>query len=152
MTADERGFLATLDTNPNDHTARAAYADWLDEQGRRYEAAIERGRAGLSEVYFKIRRKSDGLFSEGRSPSQSRVRWSAKGKTWRRMNDVRAHMLNLKDGKSYGGTPWNDIEVVLHEVRVVFTAALPVSVANGTLSSRGANVIITEPNADHAEG
>ncbi|MDY3558491.1 TIGR02996 domain-containing protein [Gemmata sp. JC673] len=93
MTADERGFLATLDTNPNDHTARAAYADWLDEQGRRYEAALERGRAGLSEVYFKIRRKSDGLFSEGAEPRGVK-KWSALGKMWPKLHVLQAHLIS----------------------------------------------------------
>ena len=152
MTAEERAFLKSLEDDPADTTTRAAYADWLDEHNRPYEAAVQRGHAGLSEVLFKVRRKSDGLFSEGRPPSSHTIKWSAKGKPWRRAMDVRAHMLNLPDRTTYGGTPWDDVEVVMQEVRVVFAVTLPVPVATAPrLSGRG-EITITEPIAESVEG
>lgn len=33
MTADERGFLATILAEPDDNTHRLVYADWMDEHG-----------------------------------------------------------------------------------------------------------------------
>jgi uncharacterized protein (TIGR02996 family) len=123
MTADEKGFRLALKKNPADTTARCAYADWLEEHQRPYEAAQQRAKAGQSEVYYKIRRKSDGLFSNGNKGGTA-MGWSEGGKMWRRLTDLLAHMRGLSD-KTYGGTPWKDLEVVLFEVRVTFTATLP---------------------------
>jgi uncharacterized protein (TIGR02996 family) len=128
MTADEKGFLAALKKNPKDATARGAYADWLDEHERPYEAALQRGKAGLSEVYYKIRRKTDGLFSTGtRSSSWVPMGWSQNGKMWRKLSDLLGHMRGLVDTKTYGRTAWKDIEVVFVEVRVTYTTTLPVT-------------------------
>ncbi len=130
MNPEEQGFLLSLKENPDDTTARSAYADWLDEHDRPYEALLQRDKAGVSEVWFKLRRKSDGLFSDGR-PASSRqsVRWSAKGKMWRKLSDLRSHMLNMRDRSAYGGkTPWDDLEIVVIEVRVVTAAVLPILV------------------------
>jgi uncharacterized protein (TIGR02996 family) len=135
MTADEKGFLAALRANPDDATARSAYADWLDEHDRPYEALLQRDKAGVSEAWFKLRRKSDGLFSDGR-PASSRqgVRWSTKGKMWRKLSDLRSHMLNMRDKSAYGGqTPWEDLEVVVIEVRAATAAVLPVVVTRNPL-------------------
>jgi uncharacterized protein (TIGR02996 family) len=41
----ERQFIKTLTENPRDAAARAAYADWLEEQGRDYTASQVRGTA-----------------------------------------------------------------------------------------------------------
>jgi uncharacterized protein (TIGR02996 family) len=41
MTTEEAGFLITLKQNPDDATARSAYADWLDEHDRPYEALLK---------------------------------------------------------------------------------------------------------------
>jgi uncharacterized protein (TIGR02996 family) len=129
MTSEENGFLLTLKKNPDDSTAHSAYADWLDEHDRHYEAILQRDKAGVSEVWFKLRRKSDGLFSEGRSTSRHRpVRWSAKGKMWRRLSDLRSHMANMRDSTSYGNTPWTDLEVVVIEIRTSAAAVLPILV------------------------
>jgi uncharacterized protein (TIGR02996 family) len=127
MTADEKGFLLAIKKNPDDTTARSAYADWLDEHERPYEAMLQRAKAGLSEVYFQLRRKSDGLFSTGqRSRPRTPIRWAAKGKMWRKLADLHSHMRGLWDSKTYSGTPWSDVEVVVVEVRITFSAALPI--------------------------
>src|SRR5262245_21602668 len=129
MTSEERGFLAAIKENPGDVTARGAYADWLDEHDRHYEAVLQRGEANLSEVYFKLRRKSDGLFSEGRTASARQpIKWTTKGKMWRRLSDLRSHMANMRPRNDYGGkVPWSDLEVVVFEVRLTVAATLPIS-------------------------
>lgn len=38
----ERKFAAALRNCPNDETARAAYSDWLEEQGREESASLVR--------------------------------------------------------------------------------------------------------------
>lgn len=153
MTSEESGFLTAIKASPKDSTARRAYADWLEEQNRPYEAALQRGQAGLSDVYFKVRRKSDGLFSDGNPSGRGQaLKWSAVGKTWKRALDVRAHMLNLRDKGTYYGTPWDDIEVVMQEVRVVFTATLPVEASQSPFGPWVSDIVIkaptTEPEGD----
>jgi len=129
MDAEERGFLAAIEKNPDDATARAAYADWLEEHERPYEAALQRGKAGLSEVFFKIRRKSDGLFSTAqRAHASAPMKWATTGKMWRKVGDLHSHMRNLSDSRTYAGTPWEDIEVAVMEVRVTYSTALPIAV------------------------
>jgi uncharacterized protein (TIGR02996 family) len=133
MDAEEKGFLAAIKKNPKDATARSAFADWLDEHERPYEAALQRAKAGLSEVYYKIRRKKDGLFSTG-SKGWATMGWSEGGKMWRRLTDLLAHMRGIGgSSRDYGGTPWRDLEVVFCEVRVTFTATLPLK----TVTPRG---------------
>src|SRR5262245_33145268 len=120
MTGEENGFLLALKKNPKDATARGAYADWLEEHDRLYEAALQRDKAGLSEVWFKFRRKSDGLFSGGTASSSGRISWSAKGKMWRRLADLRSHLSRYVRARAYygnskpvlyGDTAWEDLEV-----------------------------------------
>ena len=123
MDAEEKGFLQSLKKNPKDVATHSAYADWLDEHDRQYEAALQRGKAGLSEVYYKIRRKSDGLFSTG-NKWQATMSWSAGGKMWQRLIDLHSHLRGLSDIRTYGGTKWDDLEVVFVEVRVTYTATL----------------------------
>lgn len=126
MTADEKGFLKALKKDPKDVATLSAFADWLDEHERPYEAAVQRGKAGLSEVFYKIRRKADGLFSTGkREWSGAPMGWAATGKMWRKLVDLHAHMRELTDTRSYGGTKWDNVEAVFVEVRVVYTTALP---------------------------
>ena len=80
MDAEEKGFLSALKKDPNDATARGAYADWLDEHGRAHEAMLQRASAGLSEIRYKIRRTSDGLFSEGAEGHHEGNRpWTTRG-------------------------------------------------------------------------
>ena len=134
MTADEKGFLHALEQNPDDATARAAYADWLEEHGRRYEAILQRGRAGISEVYFKLRRKSDGLFSD--CDTHKPGGWSTKGKLWRELSSLRPHMASYERSHRWGpvrmaapylgNTSWDDLEVVVVELRHVEGVTLPV--------------------------
>ena len=147
MTADEKGFLATLKKNPQDVTARAAYADWLDEHERPYEAALQRSKAGLSEVFFQIRRKSDGLFSTGnRANAYSPMKWAAKGKMWRKLTDLHSHIRGMMDTTSYGGTPWEGIEVVVTEVRVTYSTALPVVKQQHPRWPMATQITVVEPH------
>jgi uncharacterized protein (TIGR02996 family) len=113
--AEERGFLAALKQDPKDATSRLAYADWLEEHDRSYEAMLQRVKAGVSEARFKIRRKSDGLFSEGYNG-----RWSHKGKEWRTLSTVKGFFTtNAGSPRLMDNTNWEDVEVVVFEVRVL---------------------------------
>ncbi len=124
--SEEAGFLAALERHPGDAAARGAYADWLDEHDRGYEALLQRGKAGISEVYFKLRRKSDGLFSDG--PGRKAIQWSAKGRVWRRLSDLHGHLKSaLRFEGKYAETPGKDLEVVAIEVRPAVAAILPVA-------------------------
>src|SRR5262249_20729322 len=110
--AEERGFLASLKQNPKDTTSRLAYADWLEEHDRPYEAMLQRVKAGGSEGRFKVRRKSHGLFFDGKGG------WSTKGKDWRQLGHVRGHFTSDSYNARYYGTKWDDLEVVVFEIRV----------------------------------
>lgn len=57
MNKIEKEFLRQAQ---NDHTLYGPYADWLEEQGRKYDAARYRAKAGLSRIRYIIRKKSDG--------------------------------------------------------------------------------------------
>jgi uncharacterized protein (TIGR02996 family) len=148
MTAEEKGFLASIKKDSNDATVRGAYADWLDEHDRPYEALLQRDKAGVSEAWFKLRRKSDGLFSEGLAAGRRGVRWSAKGKMWRKLGDLRGHLVGLRHHSKYGGdTPWEELEVVVIEIRLAVTATLPVQVTTspGTGSWSYRTITVVEP-------
>lgn len=156
MTSEERGFVSAIKKSPKDATARGAYADWLDEHGRPYEALLQRGKAELSEVYFKVRRKSDGLFSEGSGTSGGK-HWSTKGKMWRQLHVLRSHFRNYiqlhrgwrargAEVKYYDDTDWDDLEIVVVEVRVTVGAVLPLTFRRDT--SGPVEVTITEPLGD----
>ncbi len=153
MTGDEKGFLAAIKKTPGDATARGAYADWLEEHDRPYEAALQRDKAGLSEVYFKLRRKSDGLYSGGRSASHSQpIRWAAKGKMWRKLSDLRSHVaghVRIRSaygrGQLYGDTPWDDLEVVVIEIRENAIAALPLTGPDAKQPNRDITIVTPEP-------
>jgi uncharacterized protein (TIGR02996 family) len=157
MTADEKGFLHAIEADPNDATARGAYADWLEEHGRRYEAIQQRGAAGISEVYFKLRRKSDGLFSE--CDAHKRVPWTAKGKAWHDLDRLRAHMASYARSHAYGNRPvlylgqtaWDDLEVVVVELRQVEGATLPVRYAEEWFGSRR-SITVDFPTPAAGEG
>lgn len=152
MTAEERGFLTAIKKNANDATARGAYADWLDEHDRPYEAALQRSKAGLSEVFFQIRRKSDGLFSTGHRPNAySPMKWAPKGKMWRKLADLHSHIRGLMDTTSYGGTPWSDVEVVFIEVRVTYTATLPVEKQTHPRWPTSTQITVVEPLGEGTE-
>lgn len=136
-TNEERGFESAIRENPKDVATRLAYADWLEEQGRPYDALLQRVKGGISEARYRIRRKSDGLFSTGWP-----IQWTAKGKDWKRLGDVRTHFTGCSYYDEYADTPWSDIEVVVYEVRVQLAASLPV--LREKLGGR-AEVIVQEP-------
>jgi uncharacterized protein (TIGR02996 family) len=154
MTAEETGFLRAIKQNPADATARGAYADWLDEHDRSYEAALQRSKAGLSEVFFKLRRKSDGLFSTAQRPNaRAPMRWDTKGKMWRKIDDLHSHMRGLTSTRtSYAGTPWSDLEVVVLEVRVTYTTTLPVAEQKHPRWENSTQITVVEPLGAGAEG
>jgi uncharacterized protein (TIGR02996 family) len=136
---EERAFLKAIKEDASDTTSRLAYADWLEEQGRKLDALEQRVKGGVSEAQYKLRRKSDGLFSEGKGD-----RWSAQGKSWRRLADIKAHLAACSWFKSYGrGTPWSDLEIVVFEVRPHPVANLAFSLRGGTLYRR--EVVIERP-------
>jgi uncharacterized protein (TIGR02996 family) len=126
-TTEERGFLKAIKENPRDVATRLAYADWLEEQNRPYDALQQRVKAGISEMRFKLRRKSDGLFSDAGWPT---IEWSEKGKDWRRIGDAKGHLTGFSRGQpDYGGVPWADVEIVVFEVRIQPVATMALSLA-----------------------
>ena len=156
VSPDEAGLVAFVQANPDDTTARAALADWLDEHDRPLDAAKQRDAAGISEVYYKLRRKSDGLFSEGREQSRGTgidivYRWSTKGKSWRRLEDLRAHLAALRPwsrtygGRGKAGTSWTDLEVVVVEVRAVTLAHLPITFGKPGQDRGAKSVVVGAP-------
>jgi uncharacterized protein (TIGR02996 family) len=135
----ERGFLAALKDDAKDVTTRLAYADWLEEHDRPYEAMLQRIKAGVSEARFKIRRKSDGLFFDRTGG------WSEKGKDWKQLGHIRAHFTRESHASHYYGAKWDDLEVVVYEVRVQ-----PVTVLTITQVPQpryGRTVTVHEPDA-----
>ena len=139
---EEAGFLRAIEEDATDATTRLACADWLEEHGRPYRAMLQRVAAGVSEARFKVRRKSDGLFSEG---GERHVKWSPRGVEWERLSSVRAHLASGSHQPLYGGnTPWADVEVVAFEVRVRPVCSLPFSLGEGT-GRRRKKVLIEEP-------
>ena len=123
--AEEQGFLDALSENANDRLSRLAFADWLEEHRRPYEAMLQRIEAGVSEGRYKVRRRSDGLFSEG---GEKDVEWSPKGKEWKQRAHARAHRTALSHKPRYGdNTAWEDVEIAVFEVRVQPVCALAFS-------------------------
>jgi uncharacterized protein (TIGR02996 family) len=138
--AEERGFLDALKEDAKDVTTRLAYADWLEEHDRKYEAMQQRLKAGVSEARYRIRRKSDGLFSDG-------WRWAEKGYDWRSLKGVRGHFTSTVREGRYHGTDVKDVEVVVYEVRVEPVAALPVTSRTETDPYAREVVTVHEPKA-----
>jgi len=81
---------------------------------------------------YKLRRKSDGLYSTG----GTHVRWNQTGKVWNTLTALSGHLaqhkgdsyaltrsysrfvpINSMSDLAYVGTMWNDLEIVLLEVR-----------------------------------
>lgn len=139
---EEVGFLLALRKTPDDRTVHAAYADWLEEHERPYEAAVHRDRAGVSEVWYKIRRKTDGLFAhpDGSGPSN----WSTTGTRWRSLKALVPHVANVsrRNLGQYLGVNRTNLEIVIIEVRPVETGTLPVAVTGDGWSRSFA---VTEP-------
>jgi uncharacterized protein (TIGR02996 family) len=141
-TTHEEGFLKAIEDMPDDVTSRQVYADWLEEQGRPYEAMQQRVLAGVSEARFKIRRKSDRLFSEGGTKTK---KWSATGKEWRRLDHLRSHLTAYCGRGAYEGTPWADLEIVVYEVRPQAIASLRVDRRSDPARGRRLRIFIEEP-------
>ena len=167
MTADEKGFLAAIKKDPKDATARGAYADWLDEHGRAHEAMLQRSAAGLSEIRYKIRRKSDGLFSEGaEGHHQGKEPWTTKGKMWPALAHLRQHINGQISSHYYyrqrsrksappeflyqGDTPLSDLEVEVVELRFVVGARMSLSLKFDKPNSSKASIDLTELGREDA--
>ena len=131
MTTAEQGFLKAIKENPDDTTTRLVYADWLEEHGQPHEALQQRVQAGVAKARYHLRRKSDGLFSEGlcasRRVRRRAVAWSPEGRAWPELGHLKAHLTAFAWQDSYDGTPWSDLEIVVFEVRPQLVATLPVS-------------------------
>jgi uncharacterized protein (TIGR02996 family) len=145
---EEQGFLRALQENPTEVATRLAYADWLEEHGRPYRAMLQRVEAGVSQVRYKIRRKSDGLFADS---GERHVNWSVGGKEWERLSSVRAHLAAGSYNDQYGcNTPWDDVEIVAIEVRFHIVGTVPFAfgekVGRGRWGGERKKVIITEPD------
>jgi uncharacterized protein (TIGR02996 family) len=152
MTAEEKGFVAALKKNSEDATARGAYADWLDEHGRTYEALIQRDKAGIAEAWFKLRCKTTGLFSEGLASGRHKIAWSAKGRMWRTLGSLRSHLTGLSYEQRYGGQSWSELEVIVIELRPAVTATLPVTVTKKiTGFHRGRSIKVVEPHGESGD-
>lgn len=125
---EEAGFLIALRKNSDDRTVHSAYADWLEEHDRPYEAAIQRDRAGLSEVWFKLRRKTDGLFAD----PDGLEYWTKTGKRWRSLKGLVPHVTNVSNRRegSYLGVKWANLEVVVIEIRPTDVLTLPTVVTH----------------------
>ena len=137
---EEAAFIAAIRKTPADSNARVAYADWLDEHDRPYEAAVQRDRAGVSELWYRLRRKSDGLFSDGRRDKGGSVIWSTSGKRWRSLKELGPHMRNM-----YGSYDWADLEVVVIEIRPQDIAILPITIHHDQRYSFYKRFTIDEP-------
>jgi hypothetical protein len=97
-----------------------------------YVALLQRVRAGTAEAVYKLRRRSDGLFCDGGEG------WSARGRSWGRLADVQAHLSRFAREPIYGGVTWDELEVVVFEVRTQLVDTL-------ALSRRGTSVTVKEP-------
>jgi uncharacterized protein (TIGR02996 family) len=146
---EEQGFFKALQEDPADVTTRLAYADWLEEHGRPYRAMLQRVEAGVSQVRYKVRRKSDGLFA---GSGERHIEWSAGGKEWESLSSVRAHLAVGSHNKLYGlNTPWSDVEIIAIEVRMHVVGTVPFRLGETTGRSRPwggerKKVIIEEPD------
>jgi uncharacterized protein (TIGR02996 family) len=144
---EEVGFLLTLRKNPDDRTVRAAYADWLEEHDRPYEAAVQRDRAGVSEVWYKLRRTTDGRFAEPDAPSSEF--WTKTGKRWRSLKSLVPHVISVSARRSelYLGVEWAHLEVVVIEIRPVEIGTLPAVVTHHPQYSAYNSFTVPEPVA-----
>jgi uncharacterized protein (TIGR02996 family) len=120
---EEATFLVAIQKDAGDVNTRAAYADWLDEHNRPYEAAVQRDKGGVSEVWYKLRRTTDGLFAEPDNPN----RWTNTGKRWRSLKQLLLHVRSLSGAGHYLQVRFEDVEVVVIEVRPQTVGTLPVS-------------------------
>ena len=79
-------------------------------------------------IVYKIRRKTDGLFSTG----GLRTKFSKVGKTWNKLNHVNSHIAMLIEGKTKSPQVYDDCELVEFEINEINTT--PISkIANAKL-------------------
>ena len=119
--AEEKGFVKAIKENPGDVASRLAYADWLEEHGRRHDAIHQRSAAGVSWVVYKIRRKSDGLYSDGRGD------WNKKGKAWPNLGLLKQHLSAVTYKARFASTPWAELEIAVFEMPLRPTVILALS-------------------------
>jgi uncharacterized protein (TIGR02996 family) len=118
---EEKGFLKAIKENPGDVASRLAYADWLEEHGRRHDAILQRAAANVSWVVYKIRRKSDGLYSDGRWG------WNEKGKSWQKLGLLKQHISAGSASGRYYSTLWAQLEIAVFEMPLRPTVVLSLS-------------------------
>lgn len=106
---DERGLLKAIKENPGDVASRLAYADWLEEHGRRHDAIHQRAAANVSWVVYKIRRKSDGLYAD-------RTGWNEKGKAYSKLGLVKQQLSSFSYDGKYAGEKWSNLEIAVFEM------------------------------------
>lgn len=139
---EERGFLRAIKENPKDVTTRMAYADWLEEHTRPYEAFQQRVKAGVSEARYRLRRKSDGLFYEAHG------NWTARGRQWRTLVAAKNYLNDHLGMPNFRGTPWDDVEIEVAEIRTQIVTNLSFSPSGGAHRRlEGGGVLIHEPIA-----
>jgi uncharacterized protein (TIGR02996 family) len=125
--AEEKGFLKAIKENPGDVASRLAFADWLEEHGRRHDAIQQRAAANVSWVVYKIRRKSDGLYSDGR------YGWNEKGKAWPKVGLLKQHLSAGSYSGKYYSTPWADLEIAVFEMPLRPSVVLALSGGVGAI-------------------
>jgi uncharacterized protein (TIGR02996 family) len=133
--AEEKGFLKAIKENPSDVASRLAYADWLEEHGRRHDAILQRAAANVSWVVYKIRRKSDGLYSDGR------YTWNDKGKSWQKLGLLKQHISTNSYSGRYCSVLWAELEIAVFEMPLRPTVSL-------TLSGRPGGIVLDEVKRD----
>jgi uncharacterized protein (TIGR02996 family) len=108
----EEAFLDAIDTatTPDDaNAARLQYSDWLDEEGRSYDAALQREAAGVSVLRYDVLPKSTpdsaALLHEG----------------YRNLNAARGNITYM----AKWGLPREDFRVVVVEERRYIVCTLP---------------------------
>jgi len=73
----------------------------------------------MSDIYYKIRSKTTGLFSTGGSD----VTWNKVGKVWRRKGDLSSHFTGLT---SHGRKQYRDNDAEVVELETVVHNLIPV--------------------------
>jgi hypothetical protein len=111
-------------------------------------------------VFFKIRRKSDGRFSEGaEGHHKGNEPWTTKGKLWPTLNHLRAHLksqiatYNWRRRWGTGAparflyqddTPVEDLEVVVVELRFTVGARMSLALQHDKKDKSRVSIKITE--------
>ena len=122
LSEEERRLKAAARDDPQ---AAGVYADWLADQGREYEAAVQRQKAGLSRLRFVLRYKSTGeLGSE----------YSTLSNAWGAITGIMARKLHGRD--CYLSEEEKDLalehyEIVVLEARLTPVVVLPARAQKG---------------------